>query len=203
MSVARYPLQGIPDIFSEFLVIFVRKTVVRCLVPLKGLPKQIHKLVWWRFFFLSANVSICRLPMVVVSTCLQQKYFFPQISVPEGAAAMLLRSWLIKSRKRSVHDVMYISAAHAGFAYDVTYTDDSTYSGVACVHVFVTLYRRLFTNFTTNNPLKNGSETPPTPPPPHPPTHPLAFFLFFYFTFLIGRAQDVSSICGPHNVPWP
>ena len=38
MSVARYPLHGIPDVFSEFLVNLVRKTIAR-------LPERVERVV--------------------------------------------------------------------------------------------------------------------------------------------------------------
>ena len=56
-----------------------------------------------------ANISTCRLNIVVLSISMQQKYFLLPTWVPKDAA-ILVHSLSMKSRKRLVHDVMYISA---------------------------------------------------------------------------------------------
>ena len=62
------------------------------------------------------------------------------------SAAILVRSLLMKSRKRLAHDVINISVTRAGLFHVVTDTDCRTQNDSAYGSVFATFKRRFLTN---------------------------------------------------------
>ena len=77
----------------------------------KRRPKGRRKLAWKRPKY--ANISICRLCMVVPLTFKQQRWLY---------ASLMLGHSSLKDRKRLAHDVLYMhtSSTRARFVYDLT-----------------------------------------------------------------------------------